>query len=75
MKAFLIAYQKQLEIAFLLLLLVAMDFAKIQDVDLKYTLMGLVGSLTGFRGLTSLIGTGNSQSAPAAEPVQPAAPQ
>lgn len=50
MKAFLIAYQKQIEIAFLLALLVGMDFAKITDVELKYTLMALLGALTGFRG-------------------------
>jgi hypothetical protein len=60
MKAFLVAYQKQLEVAFLLALLVGMDFAKIQDAQLKYVLMGLVATLTGFRGLQSLIGGGTA---------------
>lgn len=70
MKAFLATYQKQLEIAFLLALLVGMDALKIQDVDLKYVLMGLVGSLTGFRGLQSLIGAGG-QSAQAQQSLPP----
>lgn len=71
MKAFLVAYQKQLEVAFLLVLLVSMDFLKIDDADLKYVLMGLVGTLTGFRGLQSLIGVGNSQNAAPTQPTQP----
>lgn len=72
MKAFLASYSKQIEIAFLLALLVGMDFLKINDPDLKYTLMTLLGALTGFRGaaagfsgLASLIG-GGAQPAPAA---------
>jgi hypothetical protein len=86
MKAFLIAYQKQLEIAFLLALLVAMDFAKIQDAELKYVLMGLIGTLTGFRGgaaafrgLTSLMGNGSATATlgefvPPVSAISPAAP-
>jgi hypothetical protein len=74
MKAFLTAYQKQLEVAFLLLVLVGMDLAQIKDAELKYVLMGLVGSLTGFRGIQSLIGIGNGQSAASAQPSQPTPP-
>lgn len=79
MKAFLIAYQKQLEIAFLLALLVGMDFLKINDPDLKYTLMTLLGALTGFRGAAAGFGglaaliAGSPAATPTATPVLPQA--
>ncbi len=56
MKDLLATYSKQLEVAFLLGLIVAIDYLKIQDPDLKYVLMGLVASLAGFRGGAAAFG-------------------
>jgi uncharacterized membrane protein YjjB (DUF3815 family) len=60
MKEFMSQYQKQLCVAFLLALIVAMDFLKIQDAELRYVLMGLIGTVTGWHGLTTLMSNGKT---------------
>lgn len=70
MKDFLNAWKKQIEIAVLIALVLAIDFLKIADAPLKYMLMGLVGSLTGWHGLNTLLDKGSSSSPPAAPPSQ-----
>jgi hypothetical protein len=57
---FLQSYVKSLDIAVLLILLFAMDLLHLNDPELKYLLIGLVSSLTGFRGLTQLTNKGTS---------------
>jgi hypothetical protein len=42
--------KKELSVAILLVMLLAMDYLKIVDPELKYLIMGLAGTITGFGG-------------------------
>ncbi|SAL25485.1 hypothetical protein [Caballeronia telluris] len=47
-------YSKQLSVAGLLLLWLLLDVLKIDDAQLKYAVMTLVGVITGWHGITNL---------------------
>jgi hypothetical protein len=67
MKDFFSANAKSFDVAFLLLMVLVMDVLKIQDDQLRYVLLGIAASLTGFRGLLSAVAGGKTQPAPPAQ--------
>jgi hypothetical protein len=66
-------YSKQLSIAGLMALWLAMDILKIDDQNLKIAIMGLISSITGWHVLNNLPGAAKnpSQAQPQTQP-QPA---
>lgn len=47
-------YSKQLSVAGLLVLWFLLDMLKIDDAQLKYAVMTLIGVITGWHGITNL---------------------
>lgn len=47
-------YSKELSVAGLLVMWLLMDVLHIQDATLQYTIMGLIGAITGYGGLKNL---------------------
>jgi hypothetical protein len=51
-------FRKEISILFLLLICIGMDYFKISDPALRYTVMGMIGALTGHAGVMSWVNRG-----------------
>lgn len=48
------SFSKEISVAGLLLMWLAMDLLHVQDAALQYTIMGLVAAITGYGGIKNL---------------------
>lgn len=67
-------YSKQLSVAFLLALWLAMDLLKVEDQNLRYAIMSLIASITGWHVLNNLPGSKSGAAAVPAAPTQSVPP-